>query len=918
MKNRLIKMLLGIGFFSMALTSCKVQGEIGPQGPQGEQGVPGLNGETGEKGEDGVSVVSITLTSSEANVDTYTITYSDGTTSTFTVTNGIDGQSIKGDKGDDGHSPQVTIGGNGNWFVDGVDTGIKAQGPKGDKGDNGLTPYIGNNGNWWIGEEDTGIKATGDNGSDGVSIVSIEKISSENDVDTYRIAFSNGTHFEYTVTNGAKGDKGESGNDGTSVSTGHGVPSNNDGNNGDSYIDLDNWDYYVKSNDIWNKVGNIKGGQGNQGEQGETGVSIVSTTIDENGDLIVTFSNGEVVNAGHVKDVNEHTVSFFCDDLLVDTQIVKHGEKARMPELDDFVVKHWYIDKAFEYEWLLYGCVVTEDMSLYGNYTPVTKSLSFDKTNNISIDEYGYGATYTSGKEVCVSKATETGDYLTTLEERGICFNKQEIGLIKQLTIDVYCDGLVSAKVFYGNNPLSFEHSEDLVSGVNLINMSDNEYFTIQNTGENAVSIKSLSMTYDRKTAYVDDSIPTVVINTKNQQAVTSRTNYVDCDVSTIGAEKDVSELKAQIKVRGNSTASCPKKPYRIKLDKKNSLFGYAKAKNWVLLADYMDGSDMHNYTALKFAKMVRGDGSFGVDPLHVNVVLNGENVGLYEFGEHIEAKEGRLDIEQDNIWEKSFDEINFYIERDSSTAQDSSEIEGETYFRVNMENYSPSQYVFALKYPEKEDFEEELIDGGVDAHEEEFQSFFNTLKNYMTDICNKFVDYSLDKTNFINLSSSVDIESLAEYAVIDQAFRESDHYQKSFKMYRENGGLLKFGPNWDYDSCAYGLPYQGIYVLNPFNDGWNHFESLYFGDKWGYMLFNDTDNGRPLFKAIWNNISNESISSFINNQFREMSKIAISTIFDCERWMNNQYYSVFDNQQYYWKWVETQLSYLKNYYSNI
>ena len=32
----------------------------------------------------------------------------------------------KGDKGEDGHSPVITIGENGNWFIDGVDTNVYA------------------------------------------------------------------------------------------------------------------------------------------------------------------------------------------------------------------------------------------------------------------------------------------------------------------------------------------------------------------------------------------------------------------------------------------------------------------------------------------------------------------------------------------------------------------------------------------------------------------------------------------------------------------------------------------------------------------------------------------------------------------------------------------------------------------------
>jgi len=43
----------------------------------------------------------------------------------------------KGDKGDDGISSIVTIGENGNWFINGVDTTVKATGSSGDKGDKG-------------------------------------------------------------------------------------------------------------------------------------------------------------------------------------------------------------------------------------------------------------------------------------------------------------------------------------------------------------------------------------------------------------------------------------------------------------------------------------------------------------------------------------------------------------------------------------------------------------------------------------------------------------------------------------------------------------------------------------------------------------------------------------------------------------
>lgn len=51
------------------------------------------------------------------------------------------GTTIEGPKGEDGHSPVITIGDNGNWFIDGVDTNQKAQGEIGPKGEN--APHYG-------------------------------------------------------------------------------------------------------------------------------------------------------------------------------------------------------------------------------------------------------------------------------------------------------------------------------------------------------------------------------------------------------------------------------------------------------------------------------------------------------------------------------------------------------------------------------------------------------------------------------------------------------------------------------------------------------------------------------------------------------------------------------------------------------
>jgi S1-C subfamily serine protease len=66
-------------------------------------------------------------------------------------------------------------------------------------GKDGATPTIGANGNWYVDGVDTGVRAQA---QDGVSIVGVEKTGAEGNVDKYVITFSNGTTFDFDVTNG--------------------------------------------------------------------------------------------------------------------------------------------------------------------------------------------------------------------------------------------------------------------------------------------------------------------------------------------------------------------------------------------------------------------------------------------------------------------------------------------------------------------------------------------------------------------------------------------------------------------------------------------------------------------------------------------------------------------------------------------
>ena len=238
-------------------THVKAQGEkgdTGAQGPKGDVGSQGPKGDTGETGPQGPAGQN--------------------------GTNGKDG--TDGKDGQDGLTPY--IGPNGHWWIGTTDTGIAAQGPAGQDGANGkdgrdgvdgqdgtdgangsngkdgvngqdgLTPYVGSNGHWWIGNTDTGVNAQGPAGQDG----------------------KNGADGK-DGADGKNGADGRDGQDGSSVLTGSGAPSSSLGKDGDSYIDLSSWDYYLKNNGSWVKQGNIKG---DKGEDGTTYIPVIFNNWD--------------------------------------------------------------------------------------------------------------------------------------------------------------------------------------------------------------------------------------------------------------------------------------------------------------------------------------------------------------------------------------------------------------------------------------------------------------------------------------------------------------------------------------------------------------------------------------------------------------------------------------------------------------
>lgn len=165
--------------------------------------------------------------------------------------------------------------------------------------EDGKTPYIGTNGNWWIGTTDTGVKAEGSNGSNG------QNGQDGQDGKTPYIG-ENGNWWIGNADTGIKA-QGSSGNDGQDGEDGK------DGNDGKDGVGIKS----TEINDNGELVITLSDGKVlNAGKisciEGKDGIGIQSVVVDDNRNLIVILTDGSVINAGSI-DLATDPADESCD-----------------------------------------------------------------------------------------------------------------------------------------------------------------------------------------------------------------------------------------------------------------------------------------------------------------------------------------------------------------------------------------------------------------------------------------------------------------------------------------------------------------------------------------------------------------------------------------------------------------------------
>lgn len=386
-------------------------------------------------------------------------------------------------------------------------------------------------------------------------------------------------------------------------------------------------------------------------------------------------------------------------------------------------------------------------------------------------------------------------------------------------------------------------------------NLKNQTSYIIQESDlQKLIKVTAISSNGDRITIQkLVSKLPVVYIDIENGEEITTKEPYRNAVIKIQSNEtyKDFGEQyegKTQIKGRGNSTWNQPKKPYRLKFDKKANVFGMGKNKHWVLLANYLDTSLLRNKIAYDLSGAM---GSTYISSVHVDLVINGSKRGNYQLGEHIRVDDDRVPVFD---WEGFGEDVAAEIVEAENLDEDTLG-DMEEYLVENMGYITSGYFTFNGKTYVLDDYGIEVpeITGGyaieLDEYYDEVSKFKTSLNqplmfkgpefvntnrdmmNYISGYINAFEAAIQNKGTFsasydgnmVHYSDLFDMDALIDYWMVQELFFNEDAMKKSSYLYKEIGEKVKMGPIWDMDWSSHGMGDTSYY---------NRWQTLHFSLK--------------------------------------------------------------------------------------
>ncbi len=405
---------------------------------------------------------------------------------------------------------------------------------------------------------------------------------------------------------------------------------------------------------------------------------------------------------------------------------------------------------------------------------------------------------------------------------------------------------------------------------------------------------------------YYHSSLPTFSINSSASIGSLTKTIYVggELTIYTVkGQEKTEYDGDLMLKGRGNTTLYRPKKPLRLKLDKKTDLFGMGKSKNWVLLANYNDRANLRNKLSYDFGMSL---GLAGCESRFVNLIYNGMYEGLYLLCEPVHVGEDCVDIFD---WEEKAKEIAGII----AVAEGLSQGEKDTLVNAMTQNLSWVTTGKARKYTISDyyDMSQLNITGGYlienDEYYDEASKFTTDHGMLMMAQSPEYLSTNEEMTSYIrgyiqnmedalfapnrlsgegkHYTEYMDTQSLLDFFMVNQFFKNVEVFYKSSFMYKDVDGLLTFGPIWDMDWTAGNHTVLKAMGADP--ESWQHEESP-DREVWFRAVYND-----PWFMVLlcerWREIQG-NIDEMLTEADALWAEIKDEALLNDTRWKHSSY----------------------------
>ena len=351
---------------------------------------------------------------------------------------------------------------------------------------------------------------------------------------------------------------------------------------------------------------------------------------------------------------------------------------------------------------------------------------------------------------------------------------------------------------------------------------------------------------YTVKAEFLLSAIPELTITTTDPSIaeIPSKDYYLEgtLAVNGRGGYEDYTG-KTEVKGRGNSTWGYPRKPYRLKLNKKAEICGLGKAKNYVLLANHLDPTLMLNSVAFKIGRLL--ELPFTNHAIPVDVVLNGIYKGTYLLTEQIEVKENRVDLDENNsvMWELDSywdDEPKF-----KSTA-------------------------FNLPVMVKD----------PDLTTEQFEYWKKDFNAFTT----QFAKEPLEGNSYVDM---IDIESVAKFLITFNLVHNMEiNHPKSVFLHKEGNGKYVMGPIWDFD---WAYDYEGTsnhfgrYNTPLFSSSMNGVGTAFF------QRFLQDSRVKAIYKRTWQDFKNNKLDALLQyvDDYAVMLKPSVER--NSELWENTR-----------------------------